>query len=311
MHDVCLPSEDMLVRADELAPELALPQRTLVFSGGPVTAERLAGVEFWVPDFELANVESMPPLLARMPRLKVVQAQSAGIEALVEVELGEGIQLCDARGAHGSSTSEWALTAILSVLREFGRFAEAQAAGRWDRAVTEELAGKQVLIVGAGDIGDNLARRVAACDAHPVMVARTARPGVYGPDALPDLLPGAEVVVITVPATPQTYRMVDAGFLARMRDGALLVNISRGSIVDTDALVAELQSGRLRAALDVTDPEPLPPGHALWTAPNLLLTPHIGGAVTGVAERITRLVVAQLRLFSAGEPLRNVVTGDY
>jgi phosphoglycerate dehydrogenase-like enzyme len=212
---------------------------------------------------------------------------------------------------HGSSTSEWALTAILSVLREFPRFERARANRHWDYGITEELAGQQVLIVGAGDVGQQLARRLVACDAEPVFVARTARDGVHGLAELPDLLPSADVVVLIVPKTTETVGMVDAAFLARMRDGALLVNAARGPVVDTAALLAELQSGRLRAAVDVTDPEPLPAEHPLWQAPNLLLTPHVAGSVLGLPDRFARLLVAQLRRFEAGEPLQNVVTGQY
>jgi phosphoglycerate dehydrogenase-like enzyme len=134
---------------------------------------------------------------------------------------------------------------------------------------------------------------------------------VHGYDALPGLLPDADVVVLIVPLTAQTLGMVDASFLARLRDGALLVNVARGGVVDTDALVSELGSGRIAAALDVTDPEPLPPGHPLWSCPNLLLTPHVGGASSAMEPRAHRLVRDQLARFAAGEPLVNVMSGDY
>src|SRR6185437_8418394 len=272
--------------------------------------EHAAEVVFWVPPFLHADVASAKAAVAEMPRLQVIQTQSAGVDVILPA-VPDGVQLCDARGVHGSSTSEWALTAILSVLREFPRFERARASRHWDYGITDELAGQRVLIVGAGDVGQQLARRLRACDAEPVFVARTGRDGVHGLAELPELLPSADVVVLIVPQTSETVGMVDAAFLARMRDGALLVNAARGPVVDTAALLAELQSGRLRAAVDVTDPEPLPSEHPLWQAPNLLLTPHVAGSVLGLPERFARLLVAQLRRFEAGEPLQNVVTGQY
>jgi phosphoglycerate dehydrogenase-like enzyme len=221
------------------------------------------------------------------------------------------VLLCDGRGIHGSSTAEWVLTAILSVVREFPRFLRAQDQRRWDPATTDELAGKRVLVVGAGDLGENVARRLRAFDAEPTMVARTRRADVHGIDDLPSLLPAADVVVLVIPLTEQTRGMVDARFLAAMADHALLVNAARGPVVVTDALVAELASGRLRAALDVTDPEPPPADHPLWDVSNLLLTPHVGGGVLGFEKRAYRLVREQILRYLAGEPLINVVTDGY
>jgi phosphoglycerate dehydrogenase-like enzyme len=267
-------------------------------------------VEFWVPDFLGANPVEYRAIVEAMPGLKVIQAQTAGVDVLLQV-LPDGAELCDARGVHGSSTAEWALTALLSVFREFPRFERARQQRRWDYSVTDELAGKRVVIVGAGDVGQQLARRVTACDATPVMVARTAREGVSSIGELPELLPGADAVVLIVPKTSETIGMVDAKFLAAMPDGAVLVNAARGPVVDTGALLAELTSGRLRAAVDVVDPEPLPADHPLWLAPNLLLTPHVAGSVLGFGNRFAALLVGQLRRYLHGEPLENVVTGQY
>jgi len=182
---------------------------------------------------------------------------------------------------------------------------------REEIGLAPELTGKRVLIVGAGAIGEALANRVIACEASVVKVARTARDGVYGVTDLPKLLPEADVVVLIVPLTTETTGLVDAEFLSRMRDGSLLVNAARGPVVVTDALVAELATGRISAVLDVTDPEPLPEGHPLWSMPNVLITPHVGGAVAGLMPRAYALVRAQLERYVAGEPLDNVVTGDY
>jgi phosphoglycerate dehydrogenase-like enzyme len=273
----------------------------------PAAAEE---IEFWVPPPFARDLDAVAAAAAKLTRLRVVQTQSAGVDTVLHW-LPEHVLLCDARGVHGSSTSEWALTAILSVLREFPRFERARQQRRWDEAVTDELAGKRVLIVGAGDVGQQLARRLVACDAEPVLAARTARDGVHGVGELPELLPRADVVVLLVPQTSETLGLVDAAFLSRMRDGALLVNAARGGVVDTGALLAELQSGRLRAALDVTDPEPLPADHPLWFAPNLLLTPHVGGSVLGLIERFVSLLADQVSRYERGEPLINQVHGEY
>ena len=268
----------------------------------------VSGVDLWVPQFLSGG--PVPAVLARMPKLKVIQLITAGADTWVG-RVPEPITLCDGRGIHSVPTSEWTVTAILSYLHEFPHFARAQARGEWSRRVTDEVHGKRVLIVGAGDIGEAIAARLTPFGATLTRVARRARPGVHGVDELPRLLPHADVVVLIVPLTPDTRGLADREFLAAMPDGALLVNASRGPVVVSDALTAELTSGRLNAALDVTDPEPLPPGHPWWELPNLLLTPHVGGAVRSVLPRAYALVGDQIRRYVAGEPLLNVVTEGY
>ena len=272
-----------------------------------------AGVPFWVPPF-LAQAEAVH-LAAKMPDLRVVQLLSAGADTWVG-RLPEGVTLCDARGVHDSPTAEWVVTALLSHLRRFPAFARAQAQRTWSYAEhtpTDELAGKRVLIVGAGSIGAALLARLTPFEVEVTRVARTARPeeGVHGVAELPALLPAADIVVLIVPLTEQTRGMVDARFLAAMPDGALLVNAARGPVADTAALVAELSTGRLAAALDVTEPEPLPVDHPLWDMPNVLLTPHVGGSVRGLLPRAYRLAGEQLRRFVAGEALLNEVVDGY
>ena len=174
-------------------------------------------------------------------------------------------------------------------------------------AVDDALADKTVLILGYGSIGSAIERRLAGFEVEVLRVARTARDGVHAFSEIDTLLPQADVVIAIVPATDETRGMIDAGFLARMKDGALLVNVARGVVVRTEALIAECASGRLRAALDVTDPEPLPADHPLWQTPNVLITPHVGGASTAFLPRALRLIDTQLRRFAAGEELENVV----
>jgi phosphoglycerate dehydrogenase-like enzyme len=272
-----------------------------------------AEVEFWVPPFLSGG--STTVLLPRMTSLRVVQLLSAGADAWAP-KVPAGVTLCDARGVHDSSTSEWVLAAILSSLRRFDHFARAQADRRWsyaEVAPTDELAGKRVLIVGAGSIGSAVARRLEPFEVSLTFVARSARPaeGVHGVDELANLLPQADVVVVLVPLTPATTGLIDKAFLAAMPDGALLINAARGPVASTEALVAELSTGRLWAAVDVTDPEPLPADHPLWTMPNVLITPHVAGSVRGVLRRGYRLAGEQLRRYAAGQELINVVSEGY
>ncbi len=249
-------------------------------------------------------------IMAAMPQLKVVQATSAGIEYLLGL-IPDGVRLCDGRGIHGGPVAEWILAGVLASVRELPGFLRAQERREWNEHGTGELAGRRALIVGAGDLGEQTARRLRAFDVEPVMVGRGARAGVHGREELPALLPQADIVVLVVPITDETRHMVDAAFLARMPDGALLVNAARGQVVVTEALLSELESRRLHAVLDVTDPEPLPSNHPLWRAPNLLLTPHVAGTVTGYQARAYALVRDQIGRYVRGEPLLNVVEGAY
>ena len=248
--------------------------------------------------------------VARLPNLRLIQLLTAGAESWVG-RVPEHVMLSVARGAHGSATAEWALAALLAVYRDLAGFERDHAAGTWSRRPTGTLIGKKVLVVGAGDLGTQLKRRLDACDATTTLVGTRARDGVHGVDELPGLLGEHDAVVLMVPLTPATEGMADAAFLARMRDGAVLVNAARGRVVDTGALVDELASGRLRAALDVTEPEPPPPGHPLWTVPNLLLTPHVAASVEGYERRAYRVAAEEIARYAAGERPHNLVHGDY
>lgn len=268
----------------------------------------LATVEFLAPaqDGRQRTLDRLPA----MSSLRVIQMLSAGVDWIVEA-VPPGVLLCDGRGVHDPSTAEWVLAAILASIREVPAFVGAQRAGLWTHRQTAALAGSTVLIVGYGSIGAAVEARLAPFEVEVLRVARRARPGVAGEAELPALLPKADVVVLLVPLVPATRGLVDAAFLARLRDGALLVNAARGPVVDTGALLAKLATGRIRAALDVTDPEPLPAGHPLWRAPNLLLTPHVAGATALWIPRARTLVYEQLARYAAGEPLHNLVTDGY
>ncbi len=275
-----------------------------VWTGGDQLPDSSGEVEVVVLPFDVPAARL--PVLAELPRLRLIQLMSAGAEHVIPF-VPPGVTLCNARGVHDPAVAEWVLAVILAQVRQLPRFLAAQRAGTWDPARSGPLAGQTVLIVGYGSIGEAVERMLDPFGVTVKRVARRARPGVSSLDDLPALLPDADIVILLVPITPATTGLVDAQFLSRMPDHALLVNAARGPVVDTGALLAELRSGRLRAALDVTDPEPLPDGHPLWSAPGLLLTPHVAGAMTTAAARVMAVVAEQLARYAAGEPLLNIV----
>ena len=299
---VLVPSRAIAVAAEALSPRVRAHR--IDPADGPPTGDA-AKAQVWVPRNGSPGIPDNG-FLESLTRLRLVQLLSAGAEKFLG-RVPQGVVLCNARGAHTPSTAEWAVTATLAAQRGIPFFVREQDAGRWSFTTHHSLVGARVLVVGAGDIGRAIGRMLAGFDVELTYVARTAREGVRTMGDLPELLPYADVVILIVPVTPETTGMVDAGFLAAMPDGALLVNAARGVIVDTDALLAELSRGRLRAALDVTDPEPLPPGHPLWSAPGLLLTPHVGGQVPQTRARATAALTGQISRILAGEELENVV----
>jgi len=270
----------------------------------------VADVEFYVLPY-LSGGAALAPIAA-MPRLRVIQTLTAGFEQVV-AHVPAGVTVCNARGVQDASTAELAVALMLASLRGIDDFARAASVGAWLHGQRPALADRRVLIVGYGSVGAAIGRRLAGFEVEVVRVARTARTlpvgPVHGIDQLPGLLPTADVVVLCLPLAAATTGLVDAAFLARMKDGALLVNVARGAIVRTSALLAEVGSGRLRAALDVTDPEPLPPGHPLWSTPGVLISPHVGGHTSAFLPRAYTLLADQLSRFVTGRDLRNVVLG--
>jgi phosphoglycerate dehydrogenase-like enzyme len=277
-----------------------------------------AEVEFVVLGPELAR--GAAALFEQLPNLRVVQATSAGVDSLLPL-VPEGVVLCGASGAYDNAVSEWIVAMLLALRWRLPAFYELQRQAEWDSTESDwittgsspisrvdDLDGATVLIFGYGSIGRALAARLAPFGVQTVGIARHARDDAETPEALPRLLPKADAVVLLAPLTPDTRGFVDAHFLAQMKDGALLINAARGAIVDTDALVDALNARRIRAALDVTDPEPLPPEHPLWRAPNVIITPHIAGSVTRWRNRAYRLAGEQIRRYAAGGPLLNVST---
>jgi len=283
-------------------------------------------IEVWIPDpYPTRNTQIVPHLRG----VKLVLSLMAGTE-WIPGAMGPHVTICNARGAHNISTAEWTISSILTMLKHFPLFLDIQRSGEWKRrfeasaeyatitgdtgthyppVMLEELTGKTVLLVGYGSIGKEIERMLEPFHVDLIRVARTARenPEVHAIGELDALLPKAQVVVLILPSTAETQSLIDVRQFALMQQGTLLVNAARGPIVNTDAPVEALKSGRIRAALDVTDPEPLPAGHPLWKCPNLLITPHVGGSSPEFARRALKVAADELRRYMAGEPLLNVV----
>jgi phosphoglycerate dehydrogenase-like enzyme len=274
--------------------------------------DSVGDVRFYVAPYQMGP--AVGDVLPRMTSLEVVQTLSAGVDN-VRSRVPEGVTLCNGRGIHDSSTAELTLALVLASLRDVPGMVRDQEAHRWNTRWRPALADRRVLLVGYGAIGRAIEDRLLPFETEVVRVARTARDEergrVHGFDELPTLVPDADVVVLICPLTDETRGLVDAAFLAQMRDGALLVNMARGPVVDTDALLAELHAGRLTAAVDVVDTEPLPADSPWWDAPGLLVSPHVGGQSSAMWPRAHRLVREQLTRYAAGEPLHNVMTGAY
>jgi phosphoglycerate dehydrogenase-like enzyme len=261
----------------------------------------LETVDFVIPGHsDQATLEALPGLT----RVAVVQTISAGTD-WVEGRVPPQATLCNARGTRDRPVAEWVIAALLGAS---SRTLECAPATSWSTLELEDLESWTVLIVGMGSIGRQVAAFLEPFGARVVGVASRARDDLHGIDELPALLPSADAVVVLTPLNDDTRGLIGAAELAAMRDGALLVNAARGPVVDTDALVAEVATGRLRAVLDVTDPEPLPDGHPLWTAPGILsITPHMAGDSPLGQRRAIDLAARQITRWLAGEPLENVV----
>lgn len=286
------------------------------------------GVDFWIASLAPATSRRQWP---HLKGVKAVQSLWAGVDALKSLVPAD-VALCSARGVHDAPTAEWAVTAILAMQKYLPFYADLQRRADWagkDKAediyllsqgarrdpdcpvLVEELAGKIVLIVGYGSIGAAVEARLKPFECQILRVARAARDGVFAVTALDGLLSQADIVLLTTPLTSQTRGLMDGARIARMKRGALLVNAGRGPVVETKALTAALMEGRIRAALDVTDPEPLPPDHSLWQAPNLLITPHIATDTPRFCTRAFAFAAQQAQRFARGEKLLNIVTGEY
>jgi len=270
--------------------------------------DSVTDVEIYVPPYAVGP--GVAEVIPRMTSLRYVQTLTAGVDN-IRPAIPDGVTLCSGRGIHDTSTAELVLTLILASLRGVPSFVRAQDRHEWTPGWHPALADRTVLLVGYGAIGEAVEARLAPFECEVVRVARSARDGVRPISELPALLPTADVVVLVLPLTDETRGLVDDGFLAAMKEGALLVNVARGPVVDTPALVTALQSGRVRAALDVVDPEPLPADSPLWDCPGLLVSPHVGGSSSAMWPRAHRLVRDQLHRIARGEEPVNIMSGDY
>ncbi|HEX3569520.1 MAG TPA: 2-hydroxyacid dehydrogenase [Acidobacteriaceae bacterium] len=309
--------------ADELLAQF--PREAQIVRLGRTIPEPM-DVDFWILPFYRKDAQNA---FSHLRGLKVAQSLMAGVDWILPW-LPAGVTLCDGRGIHDISASEWVLAAILSMMKRIPVYRDLQAKHQWKgfasvtdgflaepgpargqyTILAEDLSGKTVLIVGYGSIGAAIEARLTPFGVSVLRVARTARenPAVSAISQLDALIPHADIVVLIVPLTPETRGMFDERLLKKMKPGALLVNAARGPVVDTDALVRALEERSIRAAVDVTDPEPLPDNHPLWSAPNCLITPHIGGSTPDFIYRAFRFAAQQVRRYAAGEPLENVVT---
>ena len=285
-------------------PDLAQPVYFYSGLGEPPT--QLQSVRFW------AIPHPPPPecldTLRQARSLEVVQLLSSGSDHVLPY-LPPGATLCNAPQLRARATAEAGLTLILAACNDVPTWVIQQHNQVWEwPARRRGLAGRRVLLIGFGAIGKALDRMLSGLDVEVVPLARQPRRGVAGSGELSALLPTADIVVLAVPLTAETRSLVDVRFLRAMKPDALLVNISRGEVVSTPALVAGLRQGRIRAALDVTDPEPLPPDHELWHCPGVLISPHIGGHIADFEERAAAYVAEQVRRYARGERLEHVVS---
>ena len=270
----------------------------------PLDTSDLSEINFYVPSY-MGGAAALS-YAAKMPNLKVLQMPNAGYDdALAYVR--PGLTLCNASGVHDASTAELAVGLALASRRGFPEFIRDQIAGTWDHRRFTSLSDSNIGVIGFGSIGKQVVKNLSGFDVNVTSFSKSGRDGSVKIEELDKHLPNLDIVILILPLTDESRHMFNKERLAKMKDGALIINVARGPIIETDALIAELNSGRLFAALDVTDPEPLPAGHRLWSAKNLLLVPHVGGNSTAFEPRARRLVESQLALLADGKTLNNIV----
>ena len=270
----------------------------------PADTSDLSEVTFYVPTY--MGGRPALELTKKMPNLKILQVPNAGYDDALEF-LRPEITLCNGRGIHDDSTAELAVGLTIASLRGFATFVRDQDKGEWVNKNYDSINDRKIGIVGFGSIGSTIARMLSGFSVEIVAFTQSGRDNTIAITNLDKHLPSLDVVILILPLTKESKHLFDARRLALMKDGALLVNVARGPIVDTDALVKELNSGRITAGLDVTDPEPLPKGHPLWSAKGVLISPHVGGNSSAFEKRARRLIESQLNLLAQGKPLNNVI----
>lgn len=298
---VSVPRSDL---ARDLDP---LPEGVEVIVWPMDAAAPRGQIDLVVPPY--MSLETALPLLEGV-QTRLVQGQSIGYEGIAD-KLPAEIAFANAATVHETSTAELAVALTLAVQRHLDAFAVAGTSGTWGPVFAQSLADRRVLLLGYGGVGKAVATRLAPFEVEIVPVASHAREEdgihVHGIDELAELLPTVDIVILSLPGGDATRHIIGEAELSALPDGALIVNVGRGPLIDTDALVRHTQAGRIRAGLDVTDPEPLPQDHPLWNAPGVLISPHVGGASSAMHPRIAALVRRQIGHLLAGEEPENVV----
>jgi phosphoglycerate dehydrogenase-like enzyme len=269
----------------------------------PAAAD-LESIEFYVPRY-MGGPQAIA-MVPQMKSLKVIQSPNAGVDDVLKIR-PEGVTLCNAAGVHDASTAELAVGLAIASRRGFAPFAIQQQAQHWQHERMPSLSDSKIAIIGFGNIGKTIMKMLSGFEVTVTPFSKSGRDGSLTFDHFDRLLPTFDVIILIVPLTDQTRHLMNAERLAAMKDGAALINVARGAVVDTEALIRELNSGRITAGLDVTDPEPLPDGHPLWSARNVIITPHVGGDSEAFTPRGRKLVEEQLARFAADEPLLHIV----
>jgi len=288
--------------------DLAIPDslQVLPISSDLPEPEILSKITFYVPPY-MGGPRALEPI-SKMDSLQVIQSPNAGVDDVLAV-LPPGVTLCNAQGVHDASTAELAIGLTISARRGFATFMSNQHKGLWAHARRSALTDSRVGIVGMGSIGSLIAKQLEVFNVEVIGFTRTGRNSSKTMADFDELLPSLDVVILILPLTPQSHHLMNRKRIEAMKNGATLINVARGAVVDTDALVVALNQGRITAGLDVTDPEPLPEGHPLWSAPNVIITPHVGGDSSAFNPRVRALIESQLERFAAGQPLINIVAG--
>ena len=277
-----------------------------VFSEGDPEPDQaiLDNVVFYVPPYE-GGRRSLA-VIPNMPRVQIVQSLWAGVDGVWPF-MRDGVSLHNAAGVHDASTAELAVALALASRRGFPTFARNQTLGKWDHQRFNSLSDSKIGVIGFGSIGKQVAKNLSGFEVEVIGFSKSGRDGAKKIEELDSYLPTLDIVILILPLNAESKHLFNAERLAKMKDGALIVNVARGPIIDTDALVKELNTGRIHAALDVTDPEPLPQDHPLWSAKNVFIVPHVGGNTTAFEPRARKLIESQLELLASGQPLKNVV----
>lgn len=290
-------------------PDLIVPEgfEKLSPSDFPLESSDLSKITIYIPPY-MTGVEYLEPIKG-MTHLQILQVPNAGYESALPY-LSEGMMLCNARGVHNASTAELAVGMAIAMKRGFPDFIRAQDQGMWSHERMGSLNDSNIGIIGSGSIGQTLISYLEPYEVDIKSFSRTGMNGALTMDKLDELLPTFDILILIIPLNPESKHLINARRLALLKDRAILINVARGQVIDTDALVAELNNGRIRAALDVTDPEPLPSDHPLWRAPNVMITPHVGGDSEAFEKRGKRFMEEQLHRIASGLDPLNIIEID-